>query len=220
MFTGIVEEVGTLRSLTVGGMSAELEVAAGLVTVGTAVGDSILTDGVCLTVTAVGDGSFRADAMPETVRRTTLGRLRPGEPLNLERAATPQTRLGGHLVTGHVDGVGTVADVRREQIAVWLDIAAPPEVAALCMPRGSLAVAGVSLTVVAVDGTTVRVSLIPHTAAQTTLGSVRRGAVLNLEADVLARYVAHFLGGGHTMPAAGRAVGDLTWERLAQAGFD
>ncbi|MBM3146314.1 MAG: riboflavin synthase [Actinobacteria bacterium] len=220
MFTGIVEEVGRLRSLTVGGLSAELEVAAGLVTAGTAVGDSILTDGVCLTVTAVGDGSFRADAMPETVRRTTLGRLRPGGPVNLERAATPQTRLGGHLVTGHVDGVGAVVDVRREQIAVWLDIAAPPEVAALCVPRGSLAVAGVSLTVVAVDGSTVRVSLIPHTAAQTTLGAARRGDVLNLEADVVARYVAHFLRGDRTPRTTGRGADDLTWERLAQAGFD
>ncbi len=220
MFTGIVEEVGTLRSLTVGGMSAELEVAAGLVTAGTAVGDSMLTNGVCLTVTAIGHDSFRADAMPETVRRTTLGRLRPGAPVNLERAATPQTRLGGHLVTGHVDGVGTVVDVRREQIAVWLDIAAPPEVAALCMPRGSLAVAGVSLTVVAVDDGVVRVSLIPHTAAQTTLGSTRRGDVLNLEGDVLARYVAHFLKGGRATAAAGSAAEDLTWERLAQAGFD
>lgn len=219
MFTGIVEEVGRLRSLRVDGQSAVLEIAARHVTRGTVAGDSILTDGVCLTVTSVGDASFHADAMPETVRRTTLGGLRTGAALNLERAATPSTRLGGHLVTGHVDGVGTLSAVRQEPRALRLDIDAPPEVARLCVPRGSLAVAGVSLTVVAVEGRTIRLSLIPHTAAETTLGSLRAGDVLNLEADVLARYIAHFLSGG-SAAHGGRQERGLTWERLAQAGFD
>lgn len=225
MFTGIVEELGRLRSLRVGGASAELQISARRVTSGTAVGDSILTDGVCLTVTAVGDEWFRADAMPETVRRTTLGDLHPGAALNLERAATAASRLGGHLVTGHIDGVGTVTGVRREQIATWLDIEAPPQVAALSVPRGSIAVAGVSLTVVAVEGATVRVSLIPHTARETTLGDIGRGARLNLEADVLARYVARFLDARRSESRQAPRTDDpetggLTWERLAEAGFD
>jgi riboflavin synthase len=224
VFTGIVEEVGRLRSTRFGATSAELEIVARRVLAGTAVGDSILTDGVCLTVTSLGGDSFRADAMPETVRRTALAGLRPGAAVNLERALTISARLGGHMVTGHVDGVGTVTAVRREEIAAWLEIEAPAEVARLCVPRGSVAVGGVSLTVVSVDERRLRVSLIPHTAAATTLGAAGPGTLVNLEADVLARYVDHFvrgLGGaeregrrGET-PAAG-----LTWERLAESGFD
>jgi riboflavin synthase len=230
MFTGIVEEVGRLRSLSVGGTSAVLEIVARRVLQGTNVGDSIMTDGVCLTVTALGGGSFRADAMPETVRRTTLSRLRPGDGLNLERALTASSRLGGHLVSGHVDGVGTVRAVRREDVAQWLDIEAPPEVARLCVPRGSVTVSGVSLTVVAVEGAVVRVSLIPHTAAETTLGGMSARNVVNLEADMLARYVDHFLRfrGGDAASGGGEApegkrndnAGGLTWEQLAGAGFE
>jgi riboflavin synthase len=230
MFTGIVEEVGRLRFMRVGGTSAELEITAGKVLQGTVVGDSIMTNGVCLTVTAVDGGSFRADAMPETVRRTTLSRLRPGDGVNLERALAAASRLGGHLVSGHVDAMGTVRAVRREEIAQWLDIEAPPEVARLCVPRGSVAVSGVSLTVVAVEDAVVRVSLIPHTAAETTLGRMSAGDAVNLEADMLARYVDHFLrarggdaaSGGEEPPgqARDRTTGGLTWERLAGAGFE
>lgn len=228
MFTGIVEEVGRLRSLRRGSASASLEVAARTVLEGTAIGDSILTDGVCLTVTSLGSDSFTADAMPETVRRTALSRLVPDDRLNLERSLTPLSRIGGHFVTGHVDGVGTVTGSRREGIAIWLDIDAPPQVAALCAPRGSVAVSGVSLTVVRVHATGLSVSLIPQTAAETTLGDARPGDVVNLEADVLARYVRHFLEAGHTAgdaaregAAAGRRPPDgLTWERLAEAGFE
>jgi riboflavin synthase len=224
VFTGIVEEVGRLRFTRLAATTAELEIAAGRVLEGTMVGDSILTDGVCLTVTSLGGDSFRADAMPETVRRTALAGLRPGAPVNLERALTAASRLGGHMVTGHVDGVGTVTAVRREQIAVWLEIEAPAEAARLCVPRGSLTVSGVSLTVVSVDGRRVRVSLIPHTAAATTLGAAGPGTIVNLEADMLARYVDHFVrsldrpegeGDRGDTPTTG-----LTWEGLAEAGFD
>jgi riboflavin synthase len=224
VFTGIVEEVGRLRSTRFAATSAELEIAAGRVLENTAVGDSILTDGVCLTVTSVGGGSFRADAMPETVRRTALAGLRPGAAVNLERALTAASRLGGHMVTGHVDGVGTVTAVHREQIAVWLEIEAPAEVARLCVPRGSVAVSGVSLTVVSVEGGRVRVSLIPHTAATTTLGAAGPGMLVNLEADVLARYVDHFMqsvgGAGEEGGRRDTRATGLTWERLAESGFD
>lgn len=212
MFTGIVEEVGRLRCLEVGAQSARLEIAAGVVLVGSRVGDSILTDGVCLTVTALGGDGFSADAMPETVRRTTLSERRPGDGLNLERALSLQSRLGGHLVTGHVDGVGVVREVRPDGNALVVTIEAPDEVAAVSVPQGSVALDGVSLTLVAVAGRELRVSLIPHTAAATTLAGLAAGRRVNLEADLIGKYVRTFLD-------RGRAVEGLTWDKLAEAGF-
>lgn len=212
MFTGLVEETGTLRGLRVGARSAVLDIAARVVLDGLAVGDSLLTDGVCLTVTAVRGDGFSADVMPETVRRTTLADRRPGDELNLERALTLGSRLGGHLVSGHVDGVGVVARVAREDNALVVDVEAPAEVAAVSVPQGSVALDGVSLTVVAVDGGTLRVSLIPHTAAATTLARLSPGRRVNLEADLIAKYVKAFVDG--RKPSAG-----LSWEKLAEAGF-
>ena len=212
MFTGIVEEVGTLRSLRVGEKSAVLEVAADVVTKGCAVGDSVLTDGVCLTVTNVRPGGFTADVMPETVRRSTLADRRPGDRLNLERAMTLQSRLGGHLVSGHSDGVGTVVSVTPESNALVVDLDAPTAVSLVSVAQGSVAVDGVSLTIVAVHGDRLRVSLIPHTAAVTTLSRLAPGVRVNLEADLIAKYVHAFVA-GHK-PGAG-----LTWEKLAEAGF-
>ncbi|HSL96818.1 MAG TPA: riboflavin synthase [Thermoleophilia bacterium] len=212
VFTGIVEEVGRLRRLEVGAQSARLEISAALVLDGTRVGDSILTDGVCLTVTALGRDGFTADAMPETVRRTTLGERRPGDGLNLERALTLQSRLGGHLVTGHIDGVGAVRAVRPEDNALVVTVDAPREVAAVSVPQGSVALDGVSLTLVAVEDRELRVSLIPHTAAATTLAGLAAGRRVNLEADLIGKYVRTFLD-------RGRASEGLTWDKLAEAGF-
>ncbi|MFA4964018.1 MAG: riboflavin synthase [Thermoleophilia bacterium] len=212
MFTGIVEEVGTLRSLHVGAASAVLDVAATLVPQGGAVGDSILTDGACLTVTGLRPDGFTADVMPETVRRTTLAERRPGDRLNLERALTLQARLGGHLVSGHIDGVGTVTAVTREGNALLVDVEVPTAVSSVSVAQGSIAVDGVSLTIVSVAGSRLRVSLIPHTAAATTLARLARGVRVNLEADLIAKYVHAFV--------AGRKPGEgLTWEKLAEAGF-
>jgi riboflavin synthase len=212
VFTGIVEEIGHLRSVRLSEHSAVVHVGARTVTASCAVGDSILTDGVCLTVTALRPDGFTADAMPETVRRTTLGERRPGDELNLERALTLQSRLGGHLVSGHVDGVATVREVVTEANAQVVDLEVPEAVARVTVPQGSVAVDGVSLTVVAVDGRRVRVSLIPHTAAVTTLGRLAKGARVNVEADLVAKYVYAFVAG--RKPADG-----LTWEKLAEAGF-
>lgn len=212
MFTGIVEEVGTLRRLQVAERSAALTVAATTVLADTAVGDSILTDGVCLTVTAIARDGFTADVMPETVRRTTLAERRPGDRLNLERALTLRARLGGHLVSGHIDGVGTVLGVRREENALVVELEAPEAVSRVSVPQGSLAVDGVSLTLVSVDGRRLRVSLIPHTAAVTTLARLAPGVRVNLEADLIAKYVHAFVSG--RKPAAG-----LTWEKLSEAGY-
>lgn len=212
MFTGIVEEVGTLRGVRPGAESVVLDITASTVTGDAAVGDSILTDGVCLTITSLRPGGFTADAMPETVRRTTLSERRPGDRLNLERALTLSSRLGGHLVSGHVDGTGVVASVRPEDNALVVEMEVPETVARVTVDQGSVAVDGVSLTVVGVEGARVRVSLIPHTAAVTTLGRLSAGCRVNLEADLIAKYVYAFV--------SGRKPGDgLTWEKLAEAGF-
>jgi riboflavin synthase len=212
MFTGLVEEVGTLRSLRVGAQSAVLDIAAQSVPEELAVGESILTDGVCLTVTAVRRDGFSADVMPETVRRTTLAERRPGDRLNLERGLTLQARLGGHLVSGHVDGVGVVQRVTPEDNALLVDVEAPAAVTAVTVSQGSIALDGVSLTVVSVEGDVLRVSLIPHTAAATTLSRLERGRRVNLEGDLIAKYVHAFL--ERRRPPEG-----LTWEKLAEAGF-
>ena len=213
MFTGIVEEVGTLRSLRVGEKSAVLDVAATVVTEGAAVGDSILSDGVCLTITGLRPGGFTADVMPETVRRTTLADRRPGERLNLERALTLQSRLGGHLVSGHIDGVGTVVAVTREANALVVELEAPQAVGDLSVAQGSLAVDGVSLTIAAAEGRRLRVSLIPHTAAITTLARLAPGVRVNLEADLIAKYVMR------SSPGASPATGSpgRSWRKR---GFD
>jgi riboflavin synthase len=212
VFTGIVEEVARLRGIRPGSDSFVLDVAARTVTGDATAGDSILTDGICLTVTSVRSNGFTADAMPETVRRTTLSERRPGDALNLERAMTLRSRLGGHLVSGHVDGVGVVTSVTPEDNALVVEIEAPEAVARLTVDQGSVAVDGVSLTVVAVAGDRIRVSLIPHTAAVTTLGRLKTGTRVNLEGDLIAKYVYAFV--------AGRKPDDgLTWEKLAEAGF-
>jgi riboflavin synthase len=216
MFTGLVEEMGALRRLELGAESAELEVSARAVLDGTRVGDSMLTDGVCLTVTAVLADAFRADAMAETVRRTTLAGLRPGAAINLERALALGDRLGGHMVTGHVDGVGEVRSVTHEDNAQVLTLRVPEEVARLTVAQGSLSVSGVSLTVVDVAGELARVSLIPHTAAVTNLGRLRPGDKVNLEADLIGRYVAAYMG---RTPGRPGEDGGLSWERLRDAGF-
>ena len=212
MFTGIVEEVGRLRSIALGATDATLEIEAAAILDGTRVGDSIATAGVCLTVTRLAGDRFWADAMAETVRRTTLAAVKPGTHLNLERALTLGSRLGGHLVTGHVDGVGRVERVRREGETTVIVMAIPPEVAGTSVAQGSLAVDGVSLTIADLQAGQATVSLIPHTVAHSTLEGLRAGARVNLEADIIGKYVRAHLRG--PLPAEG-----LTWEKLSEAGF-
>lgn len=203
MFTGIVTATGTVRRLTRRGGGLELALDAGALAGDLRVGDSLAVNGVCLTVRDLRGETVVADLMPETARLTTLGGLRAGDRVNLEPALRLGDRLGGHLVTGHVDGVGTVRAVRREGNAVVLDVAAPPAVSRYLVPKGSVAVDGASLTVAgcAADGFTV--SLIPHTLAVTTLGRLRPGDRVNLEADLVGKYVAQHLeaagaGGGRS----------------------
>jgi len=189
MFTGIVEELGQVIRLDWYGDGAVLAVRGPRVTGDAEAGASIAVNGVCLTVVDLDGDVFSADVMKETLDRTTLGGLGPGDPVNLERAATPATRLGGHLVQGHVDGVGRV--LSRKAGERWDDVAfaAAPELTRYIVEKGSICVDGVSLTVVAVDDGSFAVSLIPTTLAVTTLGRLEVGALVNLEVDVIAKYV-------------------------------
>jgi riboflavin synthase len=198
MFTGIVEELGEVVRLTdTGGDSAIIAVRGPVVTSDARHGDSISVNGVCLTVIDNVDGVFTADVMGESLRRTALAALRPGSPVNLERAATVGSRLGGHLVQGHVDGVGRI--VAREPATEWevLTFSLPPELAKYVVEKGSITVDGVSLTVMAVTADTFSVGLIPTTLKLTVLGAKAVDDPVNLEVDVIAKYVEKMLGGRH-----------------------
>ena len=189
MFSGIVAEVGTVQESG----AARLRVAAPKAVAETAVGGSIAVNGVCLTAIEVVPDAFIAEVMPETLRRTTLGRLVPGDRVNLEPPLKLGEEIGGHLVQGHVDGTGVVVGVREEANARWVAIDVPDEVARLCVEKGSLAIDGTSLTIARVEGSRIEVSLIPHTVEQTIAGGYVAGTRVNLEADMLAKYVARYL---------------------------
>lgn len=194
VFTGIVEEQGRVAHVERHGDRARLEVACGAVLEGTGVGDSVAVDGCCLTVAVRTEEAFTADLMGETLAVTTLGDLAAGDRVNLERPVAAGERFGGHLVQGHVDAVGTVAGRRDGSEAVWLTVEAPAELGRYLVPRGSVAVAGVSLTVTRVDDPAgFQVALVPHTLQATTLGSLGPGDRVNLEVDVLAKYVERML---------------------------
>jgi riboflavin synthase len=198
MFTGIVEELGEVESLAgTGGDAAVLAVRGPLVAADARHGDSIAVNGVCLTVIDVDNGVITADVMGETLRRTSLGALSPGSPVNLERAATLGSRLGGHLVQGHVDGVGTI--LAREPAESWevVRFSLPPQLTRYVVEKGSIAIDGVSLTVMAVTANSVSVGLIPTTVKLTVLGSKAVGDPVNLEVDVIAKYVERMLGDRH-----------------------
>ena len=184
MFTGLVEQKGRVRSAEGGRLVLETALAAEL-----SDGDSVAVNGVCLTATGVDGGSFRADVMDETLRRSSLGRVGPGDEVNLELPLRASDRLGGHIVQGHVDGTGTVESASEEGFARVARIAAGPDVVRYVVEKGSIAVDGVSLTVAEVDDEGFSVSLIPETLERTTLGSLEPGREVNLEVDVLAKYV-------------------------------
>ena len=186
--------MGRVKALHRGARSFTLQVEANLVVQDAKVGDSIATNGVCLTVTSLDDHGFNADVMPETVERTALGQLKPGSPVNLERALTLQSRLGGHFVSGHIDGTGRVVACRQDDTALWLTIVCDSKLLRYIIEKGSIAVQGVSLTVARVDEQSFSVSLIPHTQAVTTLHEARVGDIVNLENDIIAKYIEKLLG--------------------------
>ncbi len=216
MFTGIIEEVGTVRRVLSGGTAGEISIRAAAVLEGTHIGDSIAVNGVCLTVTGMTGDGFTADVMPETLRRTNLGRLNSDSRVNLERAMAAGGRFGGHIVSGHIDGVGTIRSMRREENAVWVTIAASTPILRLIVEKGSIAIDGVSLTVAEVTSETFSVSIIPHTGAQTILLSKRLGEQVNLENDVVGKYVQRLLEPYQTETPKS---GGITEEFLMQYGF-
>jgi len=216
MFTGIVEEMGKLASLQMGAESAIITIEADKVLENTQLGDSIAVNGVCLTARDFGKGTFSADVMPETLRKTNLGNLNRGSAVNLERALTLSARLGGHLMLGHVDATGKVISIKPEGNAVFYTIQAPPEIQKYLLAQGSVGVDGISLTVARLEADRFSVSLIPHTVKVTTLGQNGVGYQVNLEADVLGKYVAKIMAG--SLPG-GQGEGGLTLEKLSEGGF-
>ena len=194
MFTGIVEEIGRIKNVQRGAKSITFCIEASKVLEDTKIGDSICTNGVCLTVTDVshaaeGKGWFKADVMPETIRKTSMAKLQVGSKVNLERALTLNTRLGGHIVSGHVDGIGHIVKKEQEDIAIWLWIECDANLMRYIIPKGSVTLQGVSLTVAKVEATRFAVSLIPHTQEETTLHANVVGDVVNIETDIIAKYV-------------------------------
>ena len=216
MFTGIVEEVGTVRHVLSGNQSGEIAIRAAKVLEGTKVGDSIAVNGVCLTVTALSADGFTADVMPETLRRSNLGMLRAGDRVDLERAMAANGRFGGHIVSGHIDGVGRILEQRREGNAVWVRILAPPEILRLIVEKGSVAIDGISLTVAAVSDTDFQVSVIPHTGSETILLTKGPGDQVNLENDVIGKYVERLM---RPDPGVQAKKSKITQEFLAKNGF-
>lgn len=215
MFTGLIEEIGAVERITRGRHSAVLTVRAFTVLEGTKLGDSIAVNGVCLTVVDLCSGRFSADVMHETLDRSALAGLGPGSRVNLERAMATGGRFGGHIVAGHVDGVGTVSEIRRDATALWYTIQAAPSLLRYVVEKGSIAVDGISLTVSGVGPDWFSVSVIPHTAAQTVLADRRKGDRVNLETDIIGKYVDKLMA---PAPAQERTAG-LTREFLHKNGF-
>jgi riboflavin synthase len=228
MFTGIVEELGTLKSIKRSSTDFILEIAAPLITADLAIGDSVAVNGICLTVTMKGKEMFAVDVMPETLNNTNLQKLKPGSSVNLERALTMSSRLGGHLVSGHVDGVGIIKSKKEDSNAVVVQIKAPESVTRYLIDRGSITVDGISLTVMGLAADAITVSLIPHTAKITTLGQKKKGDTVNLEADLIGKYVEKFVsverGSSENKVSASRMKSEkkekkLTAEKLGEMGF-
>lgn len=217
MFTGIVEEVGRVQSIRREPANAVLTIAASKVLEDVHLGDSIAVCGVCLTVTSFTSNAFTADVMHETLNRSSLGALKPGSPVNLERAMPANGRFGGHIVSGHIDGTGRITRIRPDGNAVWYTISATPSLLRYIVEKGSIAIDGVSLTVAAVDQTSFAVSIIPHTGAETILLGKKPGETVNLECDVIGKYVEKLL--APYAPDQKAKISGITMEFLAQNGF-
>ena len=193
MFTGIVEEIGTIRSIRRGAHSSALTIGADVVLGDLKVGDSVAVNGVCLTATALLDGAFTADVMHETLDRSSLGALSPGSHVNLERAMAADSRFGGHIVSGHIDGTGTILSLRRDDNAVWYTVSASLSLLRYIVEKGSITIDGISLTVARVETDRFSISAIPHTVAVTILSEKQPGDTVNLETDIIGKYVEKLL---------------------------
>jgi riboflavin synthase len=214
MFTGIIEETGTIQAITHRTDSARAEVAAKLVLENSRIGDSLAVNGVCLTVVTIGAGSFCADVSAETLRRTSLRQLRNGTRVNLERPMTPSARFGGHIVQGHVDATGEFIEARSEGDGWIVRIGFPPELARYIVEKGSIAIDGISLTVATLSYEWLEIAVIPHTWNATNLSALKRGDAVNLEVDVIAKYVERLL-----QPQLASSKDSLTMDKLRELGY-
>lgn len=217
MFTGIIEEIGTLLSLKQKPLSSSLRIAAKTILNDIHLGDSICVNGVCLTVTSFQKDYFTADVMGETLRRSNLGSLKQGSRVNLERALSLSSRLGGHMVSGHIDGTGTIIQIWNESTAHWFKIQANHNLLRYIVEKGSIAIDGISLTVASVDDTSFQVSIIPHTSVYTTLLDKQNGEIVNLECDLIGKYVEKLI--YHNGEQTHSQTSNLSKDFLAQHGY-
>ena len=215
MFTGIIEEVGTVKSIQKGSISSFIQINTDTVLSDAHIGDSIAVNGVCLTVTDLTGNSFQADIMNETLSRSSLGFLKNGSPVNLERAMSAQGRFGGHIVSGHIDGTGVISSVKQDGIALWYTINTDSEILRYIVEKGSIAIDGISLTVAKVTANDFSVSIIPHTASQTVLNYKKAGDTVNLENDIIGKYVEKLLNPDEKKSEKSR----ITMDFLAKNGF-
>lgn len=217
MFTGIIEEIGTIASVQKGEKSSRITVRAKKVLQQAALGDSISTNGVCLTVSKISSQGFEADVMAETLRRSNLGSMVVGSKVNLERALRYEGRFGGHIVTGHIDGTGKITALRREDNAVWVTVSTAEDILKYIVEKGSIAIDGISLTAAYVDDAVFKVSIIPHTGQETTLLSKAAGDVVNLECDVIGKYVEKLL--RYAAPKEEKQHKTMDWDFLKSNGY-
>lgn len=214
MFTGIIEEIGTVKNIQRNGSNSFIVIEAKKVLEDVHLGDSIAVNGVCLTVTKTDGSIFQADVMNETLSRSSLGNLRQGSKVNLERAMAANGRFGGHIVSGHIDGTGTITDIRNDGIAVWYTIAADANIMRYIVEKGSVAIDGISLTVAKVTDRGFSVSVIPHTAEMTILSTKTKGQTVNLENDIIGKYVEKLM-----KPADNTEKSGINTAFLALNGF-
>ncbi len=232
MFTGIIEEIGRIEKIQKGSHSATLTIRANKVLQDVKIGDSIAVNGVCLTVTSYGKQSFTADVMHETLNRSSFSQLTNGSCVNLERAMSINGRFGGHIVAGHVDGVGKIVRISRDENAVWYTFQAPASIMRYIVEKGSITINGISLTVAAVDVDTFSISAIPHTVRMTVLQDCKVGDLVNLENDMVGKYIERFLQADNSNVYERKSSGEgkslnqkqspkqaITWDFLSQCGY-
>lgn len=214
MFTGIVEEIGSISKIRRGTSSSVLNIRADKIMEDVHLGDSIAVNGVCLTVTEYNNSGFSVDVMHETLDRSSLGSLKIGDSVNLERAMAANSRFGGHIVSGHIDGLGEVKSITKDDNAIWYKIETKPKILKYIIEKGSIAIDGISLTVAKLDSSSFSVSIIPHTASHTTLALRKQGDKVNLENDCIGKYVERLLGFKEE-----KRESEITMEFLLKNGF-
>ncbi|WP_297425155.1 riboflavin synthase [Clostridium sp.] len=217
MFTGIIEEVGILQEVSLGNGFGVMQIKCNNILDDTKLGDSIATNGVCLTVKEKSSNSFKAEVMGETLAKSNLGSLKAGDKLNLERALRLSDRLGGHIVSGHIDGVGKIIEIKEESNGTWFTISAPKDVLRYVIYKGSIGIDGISLTVAYVDDEVFKVSVIPHTLDNTILPYKKVNSIVNLECDLVGKYIEKLFNGKNESNEAEKS--NITMDFLKNSGF-